>query len=249
MALGKNPQKAKYQKKNSKKKVVDAYAKKEWYDIKAPTYFKVTNPCKTMVNRSAGTKIASEYLKGRVFEINLADLKENEEQGFRKIKLRIDEVQGKNCLTNFHGMDFTTDKLRSLVRKWHTLIEASLDVRTTDGYVLRLFCIAQTARRNQQVKKTSYAQSAQIKRIRRKMFDVMTEKTATSELKDVVNNLVADVYGNEITKACNGIYPLQNVYIRKVKVLKTPKFDVTKLFEVHTGGYIGVDEDAGKVVA
>lgn len=30
-----------------------------------------------------------------------------------------------------------------------------------------------------------------------------------------------------------GIYPLQNVYIRKAKILKTPKFDITKLMEVH----------------
>ena len=30
-----------------------------------------------------------------------------------------------------------------------------------------------------------------------------------------------------------GIYPLQNTCIRKVKVLKAPKFDLTKLMEVH----------------
>ena len=39
--------------------------------------------------------------------------------------------------------------------------------------------------------------------------------------------------------------PLQNVYIRKVKILKRPKFDVTKLMEVH-GDYAG--EDAGAKV-
>ena len=49
------------------------------------------------------------------------------------------------------GMDFTTDKLRSLVRKWQTLIEAYVDVKTTDGYVLRMFCIGFTRRRDQQV--------------------------------------------------------------------------------------------------
>ena len=62
-------------------------------------------------------EIASDGLKGRVFEASLADL-QNDEVAFRKFKLIVEDVQGKNCLTNFHGMDMTTDKLRSLVKKW-----------------------------------------------------------------------------------------------------------------------------------
>ena len=49
-------------------------------------------------------------------------------------------------------MDFTTDKLRSLVRKWQTLIEAQVDVKTTDGYLLRMFAIAFTKKRPGQVR-------------------------------------------------------------------------------------------------
>ena len=49
-------------------------------------------------------------------------------------------------------MDFTTDKLRSLVRKWQTLIEAQVDVKTTDGYLLRMFAIAFTKKRAGQVR-------------------------------------------------------------------------------------------------
>jgi ribosomal protein S3AE len=61
---------------------------------------------------------ASDSLRGRVLEVCLADLNKDEAQGFRKIKLQVQEVQGKNCLTSFYGMDMTSDKLRSLVKKW-----------------------------------------------------------------------------------------------------------------------------------
>lgn len=110
----------------------------------------------------------------------------DEEQSFRKVKLRIEEVQGKNCLTSFFGMDFTSDKLRSLVRKWQTLIEAHLDIRTTDGYLIRLFAIGFTKRRQNQVKKTTYAKASQIRAIRQKMFEIMTKESSGCDLKQLV---------------------------------------------------------------
>ena len=136
-----------------------------------------------------------------MFEVSLADLQKDEDHAHRKIRLRAEDVQGKNVLTNFwvssyrmscsmlfcnifyflliqhgnnvdvsthakfQGMDFTTDKLRSLVRKWQTLIEAHVDVKTTDNYTLRMFCIAFTRRRANQVKRTCYAQSSQIRQV------------------------------------------------------------------------------------
>ena len=63
------------------------------------------------------------------------------------------------------GMDFTTDKLRSLVRKWQTLIESHVDVKTTDSYTLRMFCIGFTKKRTNQQKRTCYAQSSQIQQV------------------------------------------------------------------------------------
>ena len=56
-----------------------------------------------------------------MFEVSLADL-QNDEVAFRKFRLVSEDVQGKNLLTNFHGMDMTTDKLRSLVKKWQVRI-------------------------------------------------------------------------------------------------------------------------------
>ncbi|KAK4743207.1 hypothetical protein SAY87_001208 [Trapa incisa] len=127
MAVGKNKRISKG-KKGGKKKAVDPFAKKDWYDIKAPSVLSVKNVGKTLVTRTQGTKIASEGLKHRVFEVSLADLQGDEDHAYRKIRLRAEDVHGRNVLTNFWGMNFTTDKLRSLVKKWHTLIDAHVDV-------------------------------------------------------------------------------------------------------------------------
>ena len=110
MAVGKNKRLTKGGKKGAKKKVVDPFSKKDWYDVKAPAMFNIRNIGKTLVTRTQGTKIASDGLKGRVFEVSLADL-QNDEVAFRKFKLITEDVQVKNCLTNFHGMDLTHDKM------------------------------------------------------------------------------------------------------------------------------------------
>ncbi|XP_010546607.1 PREDICTED: 40S ribosomal protein S3a-1-like [Tarenaya hassleriana] len=239
MAVGKNKRISKGRK-GGKKKVVDPFSKKDWYDIKAPSVFSVRNVGKTLVSRTQGTKIASEGLKHRVFEISLADLQGDEDNAYRKIRLRAEDVQGRNVLTNFWGMDFTTDKLRSLVKKWQTLIEAHIDVKTTDNYTLRLFCIAFTKRRANQVKRTCYAQSSQIRQIRRKMREIMAKEASSCDLKELVAKFIPEAIGREIEKATQSIYPLQNVFIRKVKILKAPKFDLGKLMEVH-GDYSAED--------
>merc|ERR1712226_147101 len=194
------------------------------------------------VSRTQGTKIATEELKGRVLEMNLADLNADEDQSYKKIKLCIEEVQGRNCLTDFHGLDLTRDKQCSLVKKFQAIIEAHVDVKTTDGYLVRMFVMAFTKRRPDQVKTNCYAQSAQIRRIRAKMTEIIVNEAGKVQLRELVKKLIPEAIGKEIEKQTQGIYPLKDCMIRKVKILKKPKFDITKLMELHQGGD---DFDAG----
>ena len=133
MAVGKNKHLMKAGKKGAKKKVVDPFSKKDWYDVKASAMFNIRNIGKTLVMRTQETKIASDGLKGHVFEVSLADL-QNDEVAFRKFKLITEDVQDKNCLTNLHGMDLTRDKMCSMVKKWQIMIETHVDIKTTNGY-------------------------------------------------------------------------------------------------------------------
>ncbi|CAE8644364.1 unnamed protein product [Polarella glacialis] len=189
----------------------------EWYDIKAPSMFSVRNCGKTLITRTQGTKIATEDLKGRVLEVNLADLNNDEDQASKKIKLCIEEVQGRNCLTDFHGMELTREKICSLSQKWHTLIEAHV------------------------VKTNCYVQTVQIRKIRKKMTDIMTAEAGKVQLRELVKKLISESIGKEIEKQTQGIFPLKIVMVRKVKILKKPKFDITKLMELHGDG----GDDAG----
>merc|ERR1719410_3088636 len=96
-----------------------------------------------------------------------------------------------------------------------------------------MFCVAFTKKRMGQVKKTCYAQGGQIRKIHKKMTEIMYREASTCDIKELVAKLIPEAIGKDIEKACQGIYPLQNTFVRKVKVLKAPKFDLTKLMEVH----------------
>merc|ERR1719452_323718 len=108
--------------------------------------------------------------------------------------------------------------------------------------LLRVFCIGFTRKQDLSTKKTCYAQSAQVKNIRKKMIDIITREVSTTDLKEVVNKLIPDSIARDIEKACQGIYPLHDVHIQKVKVIRRPRFDLAKLMDMH-------GEGSGKAVA
>jgi len=70
-----------------------------------------------------------------------------------------------------------------------TLIEANVDVKTTDGFLLRVFCIGFTKRQPNQIKKTSYAKSSQCRLIRKRMVEIITREISQIDLKETVNKL------------------------------------------------------------
>jgi len=233
MTAGKNPRN--FKKKGLKKKVAHPFIKKEWYNVHFPSIFDVRMPTMTPCNKSAGLKNSADSLRGRVFEISLADLNNEatNENSWRKMRVQVEEIKGFDCYTNFHGMDITRDKLCTLVKKWHTLIESFVQCKTADGYLIRVFCIAFTRRQGKQVKATCYAKGSQKKLIRQKMMEIMVNEAQKSTLKDLFKKFISEQMGKNITRECSKIFPLQNVFIKKVKLLKKPKFDLTKLMELY----------------
>merc|ERR1712226_1099454 len=109
-----------------------------------------------------------------------------------------------------------------------------------------------TRKQEMSTKKTAYAQAGQVRNIRKKVIDIISREVSATDLKDVVNRLIPDSIARDIEKACQGIYPLHDVHIRKVKVMKRPRFDLTKLMDMHGEGTgkatLSTDAATGEVV-
>lgn len=168
---------------------VHPFARKEWYNVMVPGFDKRVislTPC----NKSAGLVNAADNLRGRVFTTSLADCNNASEQSsFRKMKFEVSEIKGFDCYTNFHGMELTRDKTQMMMKKWHSTIEAFVQAKSADGYILRVFCIAFTKKTSKQVKATCYAKGSHQKLIRKKMVEIMQTAIQKNNLKDLVKML------------------------------------------------------------
>lgn len=248
MAIGKNKRVNKGGKRG-KSKVQDAMSRKEWYDVVAPSNFTNRQFAKTICNKSQGIRLAADSLRGRVYETNLADINKTAgpEDANRKVRFVVQEVQGRNLLTQFHSLQMTTDNLASLLRKWCTTIEAMVEVRTADGYTLRLFVIAFTRKQKYQLSRNCYAKQRLVKWVRMRITRITRRMLSRVNINDAVKLLTRDLLTNVLTKRCNPIVPLRDLRIRKVKVVRTPKFDAQMLLSAHGDIPASIEADAREV--
>jgi small subunit ribosomal protein S3Ae len=224
MAVGKNKRLSRGGKKGAKKKAVECMLRKEWYDIVAPATFKVRQFGKTICNKTIGEKLANTNLMGRVYEANLADLKgdiTNKELSAYKLKFQVQKVTGRNLLTQFHSLELTTDKLRSLFRKWCTTIESVIDAKTADGYTLKVFVICFTVKNKDQLSKNCYANQHMVKWLRARMTAMVQRKFAKLDINTAVRTMTDGSLAKKVEARVNPILPIRDLKIRRVKCIRT----------------------------
>jgi len=249
MAIGKNKRVSKGGKRGNKKKIVEPMSRKEWFDVVAPRNFKVRQFAKTLCNKTIGIRTVADNMKGRVYEANLADLDQatTKDQPYKKMKLQVAEVQGRNLLTTFHSMGTTTDKLRSLFRKWCTMIDTVVDATTKDGHLLRLFVIAFTSRQKGQLSKNCYAPGKLESWVRLRITKMTKKRIGSVTLNRAVSLLAHDILSDSLLERCNPILPLRDLKIYKAKVIRSPKVDTAKVLEAH-GKVPESNEDKARVI-
>lgn len=246
MAKGKNQKLSKRGNAN-KKMEKHPFIKKKWYKLLSPP--SIGNSVMigwTPVTKTIGTKLAKDGLMNRVCEVSYSDIKENTQFPWKKIKMQVEEVKSGNCYSSFYGVDMVREKLYYFLRKKMSLIDIYCDVKTMDGYILRMLVTTFTARKSGQVKSNTYAKTSQIKAIRKIFTKILTKAAQNSNISEYTANVLNNTTAEKLQTKGSLIFPLGHVLIRKVKVLKKCKIDVNKLVnDANTKRETGAEKKQG----
>jgi len=232
-------QKARAKKGSKKKKLVDAFLKKDWYVIKVPSWTARKQDHFRIGFSPATRGKARKALENRTFVVNVGDLQNDDkvnghdDLNWKKYHFIHEETFGDKLLTQWNGMSITRDKRCSLIRKWHTMLECFTDAKTTDGYVLRVKCLTFTKKQSTQIKKNCYAKNSQMHGIRAKIREIVRNAVTSGDLKSFVKKLDKSSIGQDIRKSCQKMYPLKVALVENVKVVRKPKKDVASIMQMH----------------
>ncbi len=185
---------------------IDGWKSKEWYNIEAPVYLKRSVVGNTMAGDPS-------LLVGRKIEVTVGELTNDMTKNNTKVVLRVNNVVGDTATTDLIGHELTTDYIRSIVKRQTSRIDANIDVRTKDGYVIRVKPTCFTIKR---------ARSSQITAIREMMVDIVKKRASESDFEIFMQEAILGRLSAAIYRQAKFIYPLRRVEIRKTQVELVP---------------------------
>lgn len=185
---------------------LDGWKSKEWYNIEAPVYLKRSIVGNTMAGDPS-------LLVGRKIEVTVGELTNDMTKNNTKVVLRVNNIVGDTATTDLIGHELTTDYIRSIVKRQTSRIDANIDVRTKDGYVIRVKPTCFTIKR---------ARSSQITAIREMMVDIVKKRASESDFETFMQEAILGRLSAAIYRQAKFIYPLRRVEIRKTQVEFVP---------------------------
>ncbi len=188
------------------KKVRDKWRAKEWYSVYTPSYF----------GEQMVATIPSEDPKkliGRVVETTLYDITGDFSHQSTKLYFLTVSIASDRAETILKSHEYSTDYLRSLVRRGSTRIDGIFTANTTDKYLTRVYTVAFSHGR---------IQGSQEHAIREVMGKVVAEKASKLNYSQLCHEMVLGKMGSDVYNEAKKVCPLRHVGVRKSKLLSMP---------------------------
>jgi small subunit ribosomal protein S3Ae len=188
------------------KKVRDKWRSKEWYSVYTPGYFGEQNvaniPCED-----------SKKLIGRVVETTLYDITNDFSHQSTKLYFLVVGITDTRADTILKSHEYSTDYLRSLVRRGSTRIDGIFTANTTDHYLTRVYVVAFSHGR---------IKGSQEHAVRQVMGKIVAEKASKLTYSQLCHEMVLGKMGSDVYNEAKKVCPLRHVGVRKSKLLSMP---------------------------
>lgn len=193
-----------------KEQVVKKWKGKEWFTVHAPGF---------LGGREIGEIPATDpkSVVGRNLDVALSTLLGNPSKYFMKYRFKIDQVEGNQATTTFHGFHLIKEQVFRVTRKRTSKVELVRDLTTTDGWKLhfKLFVVMNRSSNTELQRK-----------VRNKAGDLLTDFVTKASLADVLKTSGDGLIQKNIKKFTSKIYPIRFCEIVKIEVVapgETPK--------------------------
>ena len=188
------------------KKVRDKWRTKEWYSVYTPDYFGEQNvagiPCED-----------PKKLIGRVVETTLYDITNDFSHQSIKLYFLVVSNDADRAETILKSHEYSTDYLRSLVRRGSTRIDGIFTARTIDGYLTRVYIVGFSHGR---------VNGSQEHGIRQVMGKIVAEKASKLTYSQLCHEMVLGKMGSDVYNEAKKVCPLRHIGVRKSKLLSMP---------------------------
>lgn len=188
-------------KKRSRRKVVDKWKLKKWYNVLAPQELEgkelaqvISSDPSNLVNRVVRVPLSD--ITGKVDRYNL----------YTNVKLRITEVHTPNANSQVIGHYMSSAYIKSLARRRRSVIHEVVDVSTKDGKQVRLKLLLVTKDKVSSI-------------VKRNLRKALREQVEKSSSKRTYYELLKAIFERKITeevfKATNIINPVESIEVKK----------------------------------
>lgn len=201
--------------KGTSRKIKDKWKAKEWYKVHAPRMFNEIEIGETP-SAEPGALI------GRTAEVTVQDLTGDFSKMHIKLRFKINGTDGHSAKTMFIGHDLTSDYVRRLTRRKKTKTDHVVDVRTKDGFVIRIKPMSIADKR---------IQTAQEEAMRHIMGETLVKLGTESSLSEIVKMIVSGDLAKELARACRCVIPIKRIEIRKSEVLAAGEGDPESIID------------------
>lgn len=198
------------------RKLRDKWRLKEWYSIFTPSYFGATSVAVIPTD-------SAQKLVGKVVETTLYDITNDFSHQSVKLYFLVVSVNDGQAQTILKGHEYSTDYLRSLVRRGSNRLDGIFAASSKDRYTVRVYVVAFTHDR---------IKSSQEKGIREIMRRICVEKASTLDYSQLCHEIVLGKLGSDIYNEAKKIAPLRHVGVRKSKLLTMPMSEPSSQPEV-----------------